>query len=560
MGAALLLALACGLLHGSALRNGWHSDDPAILNFATLYSPWQYFSSRDVMLQQSYASLTPWNALFYDIGLPWFGLNPRGHYLHMLAVLWATAFATYSLLWRRLGAGRALAAALMFIAMPPTAAISQALMTGHYAYGLLFSVLAIGSFRRAIDRNSGAWSLASAGLYAMACLCKEVYVPLPVALLLMPAGDWRQRLKLALPVLGVGMGYTVLRLWVLGGVGGYAALSASEGPQLPSGLPAAASLLRSLKLLNFGQGAPGFVALALALLVLALAWFRRRRAPANFVLVSAAALLLPVLPVLLLPDFPHGPDRLAFAMAWALAVLIAWHLQGQRWWPAVAVPLIVLLAVNQRQVNDRVSSRQTAKPAEYGFLTSADAQQVLVPHHYEMVGYLELIAQASSRLSGRGSPRIVKDEEELVALGADPGRRSWAWRDDCACLRPLGDDYDRRVQAFLRRLASGAGRRMSVTLSLDGRGRNKVFRWAVAGPPGQVYLDVRHVSRLALPRAGTLAFGVDSSVPLGNPALLRVTLETEDGALIRSPLLALPTGGSHTTSWPPMPDNPKARP
>ena len=60
--------------------------------------------------------------------------------------------------------------------------------------------------------------------------------------------------------------------------------------------------------------------------------------------------------------------------------------------------------------------------------------------------------------------------------------------------------------------------------------------------------DIRRVGRLALPRAGVLPFVPDAMTPLTDPAQLRVGLETPDGALIRTPLLALPLDGG-SVSW-----------
>lgn len=69
---AVFLAVLCLGLHHNALSGGWRYDDGTHLYFAALYSPWQYFFVPEIMREQSWANFTPWNAFFYEIGLPFF--------------------------------------------------------------------------------------------------------------------------------------------------------------------------------------------------------------------------------------------------------------------------------------------------------------------------------------------------------------------------------------------------------------------------------------------------------------------------------------------------------
>lgn len=218
--ASILLAALCLGLHHSALSGGWRYDDGSHLYFAALYSPWQYFFVPEIMREQSWANFTPWNAFFYEIGLPFFGLNPTGHYAHLLLVLWLTSLATFFLLRLWLTSLSALMGAALFLAMPATGAIGQMLMTGHYAYGLLFSVLTFYFFARGVRENKIYFSLVAAGFYALACWSKELYVPIIAILILLPESDWKLRLRHSWLAILVVIVYTVYRLIVLEGIGG----------------------------------------------------------------------------------------------------------------------------------------------------------------------------------------------------------------------------------------------------------------------------------------------------------------------------------------------------
>jgi hypothetical protein len=550
----LALAALTLLLHHSALQGSWRYDDPMLLAFAAAFSPAQYFFTREGMLQLSYASTSPWAGLFFDSNLALFGLAPRGHYAHQLLLLWATAAATALGLRRWLDAPAAWSAGALFLAMPPTGAIAQQLMTGHYAWGLLFTVLALWAFARAVERDSLRWACVAAALYGLAALCKELYVTLPAVLLAWPqGGDWRRRLRFVAPVLAVAAGYAALRLAVLDGIGGYAVLQADR-PALP-GLDRLADMLRQMHAATLGAGRWGALALLAVAALAALGW-RQGRWPSTLLLAGAAvALLLPSLPAFGLGSgLGYGNDRIAFALGWAAAVFIAWQLHGTRWWPLdarawLAAAVLALLLVAQHAVIDRTAAPHDPRSAEYRFLGEAPAGQVLVPQDFNGIGYLDRLAEAMRRVDGRIAARVIHDEDELAALGPESGRAAWAWRGDCTCLRPLGTDYDERLREHQRRLQAGAGRPLSVDVQLDGRGRRKLLQWNVSGDPASVLIEVRGVNRFPLAARGTFAFGIDYGTPIGEVARVRFLVTAPDGALQRSDWLELPVHGLHAARW-----------
>lgn len=543
----LLLLLACAALHGGAWHAGWDHDDPVLLRFAATHAPWQYFGVREVMLQQSHAHVTPWNALFYDLLLPWAGLDARWHHLHLLGVLWLSAVATWALLRHWLDDGAALAGALFFLCMPSTAVVAHLLMTGHYAYGLLFSVLALHAWLQALERDSLKLALLAAALYALACLCKELYAPLPAVLLFWPRAGWRRRVALIVPVLAVAAAYGALRLWLFSGIGGYAR---------PGGGAGYAAVPQQL-----AQAAAGWQGLAVGLLLLAglaLALRAGLRLRPVFILACAVALLLPIVPVLPRLGADGISLRLFHAAGWALAAALATLLPRAplRW--AFVPALLAVLVLAQRQIVPQLPGNQGAQRAENQFLIDAPPGALLMSHGFQANGYLAALAQAIERLRAAPAATVIHDEDELLALGSRRGEQVHAWDPGCACVAPLGPRYARLTQDFRRRVDAGRARPLSVELRLDDAGRHKRLRWRIEGQPGRAHFDSPQSGRFHIPHQGEFAFGLDAAVLPRQNFPVRVTVEAPDGAWVRTPVLHVPLQGNHIVRWPPALPAPSA--
>lgn len=166
-----LIALAFGI-HHSALNGFWRFDDGDHLKFVAIYSPWQYFFQPSIVVQQS-AHITPYNALFYEINLALFGMNPKGYYAHQILILGGTAFATYRLMRLWQNPMTALLAAILFLLGLPTFHIAQQLMTGHYSTGLLFSVISLYFFTIGVKQEKYKWVLLGSVFYLLETLCKS---------------------------------------------------------------------------------------------------------------------------------------------------------------------------------------------------------------------------------------------------------------------------------------------------------------------------------------------------------------------------------------------------
>ncbi|TXI17118.1 MAG: hypothetical protein E6Q62_09805, partial [Nitrosomonas sp.] len=186
--AIFFLAILCSGFYYNVLSAGWRFDDGDHLIFASTYSPWQYFFIPEITRLQSGANLTPWNALFYDINLSLFGLNPSGFYIHQLIIIGLTSIATFFLLRLWIAPVWSLIGAVVFMISAPTVHIANEIMTGHYSSGLLFVVIALYAFVCAVRLEQNRYALIGAFFFLLAVTCKEIYVPLIVILPFLPAG------------------------------------------------------------------------------------------------------------------------------------------------------------------------------------------------------------------------------------------------------------------------------------------------------------------------------------------------------------------------------------
>jgi hypothetical protein len=313
--APLLLAIVALVMHHSALDAFWRFDDGWHLGFAACYAPWEYFLIPGITREISYANLTPWNPLTYDVNLALFGLNPIGYYAHQLVSLWLAAWMSFLLLRLWLGLGWAVLGAVLFLAGAPTVHIAHELMTGHYLEGLIFACVAIYGFVHAIRGNGRHWLILGVLGYVLACTCKEVYVPIPVLLLALPEGDWKKRFRFAVPFLTVTFLYFCWRAAVLGNVvGGYYHES-------HVGFSLSAILLTYVKLptLLFRPNFIGYLALLAFAMLLFLNTTRRGWL---LVIVAAAVALLPLAPLTISVGV-LASDRYLFTLWWAVALGVA---------------------------------------------------------------------------------------------------------------------------------------------------------------------------------------------------------------------------------------------
>ena len=530
--AALLLCLALTLsLYGRALALGWCCDDTQILWHALQYPPQRYFADPPAWRALVPFSLTPWLSLAYDIDLALFGLAPRGHYLHHLLAIAVAAWLLYALARRAMPARFALAAAVLFLVGVPVAQASQTLMVRHYVEGLVALLLALWLTQRRLDGGGPATAAGAALAFAVAATAKEIYLPLGLAALLLPAPDARQRWRAVWPMLLVMALYVPWRIHMLGEwLGGYTpagALSGSGTPRLGqfAGVPA----------LLFAQ--PVWAVAGCAVLAVA----GRHLGPRAWAAQGAVAVLLlaPLVPLTVFPGLAAGSERYVLVPWAALSLALAlWAARGAADSPRWAEPLLWgLLAalglsawqLSQRSLNETLAMHREYD-AHYRLLIDGDVRDVLLASPQVVDWFVEgaLALRPTAGRSG-AAPTVVADEAELDALDRR-GRRLWHYDGGSGALVDAAPGVDARLADWRGRLTESA---LSVHLRHDST--SGALSWRIEPAAGARFALVAAGARIAVPFAsGTLRIGK----PL--PGCFRIRRDDAAGRIAYTPWLRLP--------------------
>ena len=473
--AIVLLAITTYVFHKSALSGFWNNDDGQHMAFAAQYSPWQYFFVPEITRLIG-LHVTPWIAFFYDVNLWLFGLNPKGFYAHQLFLLWLAGMATFFFLRLWIVSTWALFGALIFLAGAPTVHVAHTLMTGHYAAGLSFTIIALYSYVKAVRERRRLWALAGALFYLLAASCKEIYVPLIGILLILPtSAHFKDHFRFSLPFGMVAIFYVFWRRQVLGGfIGGYKS-DATIDPIL------AVKALGHIPFLLLGDNALGKVALSV-IAMLILFNLRYGRINLKLLIVGAVLLLLPLVPIVLLPT--GILLRYLFLVWWGVAVFIATLLSTyatntiKRVFVAIGL-FLVGVTVNLHYAEQRkVLLELIPHERAYYFMLNSNSSQFYLPPgpYYSFLNFILGSMVKSEKAINPLSPQragIMKVEDDLASL--DLAKTSvWTYDDTCKCNKDISADIPGMVLEFQKK-------QLEKPLSLQVELASNVLIWE-AGP------------------------------------------------------------------------------
>lgn len=478
----------------------WRADDPAILLHAMRSKGLNAFYDPADWQKLSVSNLTPWLTLSFKADIWLAGLSPKFFYLHSLASLGLVAGAAYILnrLW--LAPLWSLLSVAMFLVGAPTASVTELLMTRHYLEGLLFAVLSVIAFVRAMRLQSLPWALAGALAYALAATAKEIYVPLVLVVpLIPPIGRLSTRLRLAAPYFVVAALYVLWRQYMLGAtVGGYTDGQSVFSMQSVLGMLTA---LGRFPAYLFGSG--WSLPILLIGCALAVAAYKKPSAIAVFV-VLALAVIVPLIPLVSFPGIT-GPDRYLFLVWFAASFtsVLAIHAVACRGGLVgvslgVAVSLLALAtsfsqAAHARKIN---SAHFGEFDVQGRFYFAADQRQGFIPSNALLHGYWYVtnLCDIKKQLSMecplaliRGIPfenhpidRLLAYDSAQMAMVATTGNLS---------------------EAIARLTAMDSARPLTAKVSIE----QGMGRWSL-GPhiDGQYYFASPIIGRYPVPKEGVL--------------------------------------------------------
>lgn len=485
----LTLVINFGVLSGS-----WRWDDPQVLLHAHQFSWLQDLTRPEIWQQFSPANLTPLLILSFEVDLILFGLQPALFYAHHLLVLAAGAgmLMLCLRLWCRSGA--ALAGGLLFLTGLPVMLVSEQLMTRHYAEGLVLALLALYGYVRYL-RTAQLWVLGLATVaYLLACMAKEVYVPLPLLLLCVPDATTRQRLLASVPFFVVLLFYALWRSYMLPSVGGGYADSSSyvNAGYLAQVLFSYARFPQLLTGSLWPLAVIVFVGLAITYLL------HSRQLPWR-ALVAAVLVLGPLAPLVSWPGI-HLADRYLFVVWAALCFAVAYMADrsGQKMALAAMPVLAVISLLHALPVRSDVAAKADEFEVQGQFVWENDASTAFVPSP-DVAATLWFVNGLSDFKEGLGlgtSPVAVVDN---LYLAGSEAQQLWEWQADCNCMTDISAQIPQRRAVFAE------GLRPDESLSVTYAYQNGYFSWQF-GPwqQGSWHLVSDVIGVIPAPAAGQL--------------------------------------------------------
>lgn len=512
VGAAAALIVVIAIAHGAVLGQWWLWDDPQLLYGAMHAGATDHFLSPEIAQRQS-ATFTPMLLLATEIDLSLFGLNPRWFYLHHLLVFAAAILAIYAYCRTFAGVMVASIAAATIALSRPAFTVAALLMDRHYAEGLLFAIAALVLFRR--DR-----AIAATLLYLVACLEKEIFVPLP---LLVPAQDWVTRsgrlVRNAILCTAAAAIYLAWRFAILGSFGGLGSAAGSAWEMASAGWSIVA-------------GTTATAVFVVALLVLAL-----RRSPRMTAALVVASMIVVALPIARL--VVHD-SRYFFVAAVVIVVLSAMavpHLRSieMALFGALAVSIVIGGLVHRSQLRPQLALMQ--RDGLYLWNEPATAK----PLFSGAEGwYLEGLRHLRAVVKKDQAPEAIASLPGLVIRGLEPL--------DTAVATPRDPRPVIRAYEIVR-----AGFDPSLPLHVRLTRRDNVLSWSFApAAPGDAFFFVTPVQELGWTRTaeGWIRLPCEFHPPTAfaeRPRVVRVMRRSGEKWTV-SPQITLPQEGG-TVAW-----------
>jgi hypothetical protein len=436
----LTLLIMTFYINQSVFSGFWRFDDGWLLEFASRFSPSDYFFIPSITRGYSIDNLTPVNPFIFDINLWLFGVSPAGFYAFHLIIVACCAITTFFLLRTWLTPLFAFTGAALFLVGAPTLIASQQLMVGHYTAGLMLTVLAIYFYVRSIETLTWRHAIFATLFYVMATASKEVYVPLPVTLLFLPIASLPLRLKFATPLFVWSVLYALWRYLVLGSlIGGY-----DTGAQATT-MTDIVQQFSNIPQLLFGVTLYSVVAyvIFIALLLYSLL---KKKLNISLIAVISLAVLLPLVPLVKYPGITQ-PDRYLFLPWWLVSVMASVMLSNIPTWKysyQAMISLLLLLSIipHAYHMRNKLQPMIDEFDATYRFFTSKASDTVYFSHNHKNAYYIDTvlsgIRNAIAEVNNTQLERIgILTQQEKISLVNTDKYSIVQYNSACKCIKKI---------------------------------------------------------------------------------------------------------------------------
>jgi hypothetical protein len=504
--AVLAVAALIASLYGRAIELWWTWDDAYLLHLAGDSRLRDIFFSAQFWHSQPNQHFFPFFLSILKGMIGVFGVEAAPLYVLNLAGMALFGAALYALLRLWLGPAAALAGAALVLAGTPMSELASKLSALHYAQALALATAAAIVHVIGARRQSIVLAFVSAALYLLALVIKEVVMPLPLVLLLLPEKRSAVAFALHLEALAI---FLAARTVLVG-----SAFSA-YGFALPPSELLLFALAAPWQVLRAVLGPQPLVAIGLAVLLIAViapALRDRRLAVAAVACIGVA--IFGTLPVAKAFEPRHA------VLLW-LTLAILFVIAARERWPLIAAVFGLAVIANRGQWAIDLAAAQRQSSEGRAFVT-LEAGEALAYPSIPPAAMSELRWLKESRLGGSPGAEWFYDDLFLCEGGGGAVRRFVSWQ-----------PATRTVETVTPQPRCEQARQAPMTLSFHHRG-DRLFwtfgpyrdgEWKVVMDEGRQSFAVPAADGFHLPGVRAMS--------------LRVRYDSPEGWRTYSPVMAL---------------------
>lgn len=526
-----LCALVC-LVYYRIIDGFWTWDDPVLLAHATRTTPWENYLIPSVWRDLNVAFWTPWLPTSLDFDLFLFGMRPKGFYLHHIISLIALALSFYFLLRKWTDPCWALWGSALVVVSAPVMACAYKLMNRHYIEGMVFALLSITIHVAALRSGKWRWVPLSTLLFFAACVSKEVFLPIALLALLLPGGNGKQRLFMAMPMSVFAAVYIFWRRCMIGAwLGSYGTLP---------GFDWILDALRSFPGRLLGSGVSGWTLGIVLLLILATTAIRWR---SSRMLIPVVSILTLVPPLFAVEWVGYEPRFLL--VPWCTLAFVTAILIGSLWNAGGRIRILALLLSIQVTIPTVIHTSRLYRTETFPGNIRFEVQgRYLFSGVSDELLWTEIDLRYAHTLTwlrayhGLGvAPLLACDESEIKS--APPNiSRVWRYDSSCYCLRDISDEIPDTLERWEVQVVETP---LSVRLEQE----NHMIRWEFGPYIKGSYTVIEHQQwgRLWLPPSGS------GRIQIIEPVQFVVRYDSPDGWITYSDELRFQGRDGEVLEW-----------